>query len=501
MRPSLALILIAQVLLVGGVTFGIRSQAIPLGVPGEWEWMRLPAWASPGWDGLIVAALLVAAYSACAAAGLRWLRTRSSPSRRAEGALVAGLLLLAIAAQALVPLGAPPGYDLSKWAAVNYLPSSSGYFKVAREQAMSDPWRFLRDYPRWIRDQDSLHIGTHPPGLITLQCLLMTTMQNHPALAQGLLDVMPGSVDAGFRAFGGNDPRPLAPEERAALFATALLTLLACAGTLVPLYLLARAMLPAPAAWTAAALWPLAPAANLFQPVADAAYPFLSTSALALAAWSAREAPPRDRRLSWRILLAAGSGSALGLGMALSLAFLPVGLIVALSLALSRAQCLRTRGALILALGSGFIAVLAGGWLATGANPLEIGTWNLHHHARFYLEYPRTYRLWLWVNLLELAIALGLPSAVWCLVGMMQPRTMPIPVFSTALVLLLVNLTGRNLGEVARLWMLFLPPLLLAAGQGCNRLGGGAVSLGISLGLLGVQTLALQAMIQVVYPV
>jgi hypothetical protein len=49
--------------------------------------------------------------------------------------------------------------------------------------------------------------------------------------------------------------------------------------------------------------------------------------------------------------------------------------------------------------------------------------------------------------------------------------------------------------------MLFTPPLLVAAGHGLNRLGGGPISLATSVALVGVQTLALQSMIQVVYPV
>ena len=45
--------------------------------------------------------------------------------------------LAAIAVQVIVPMGAAPGYDLTKWAAVNYLPGSAGYFKVARQQAVA----------------------------------------------------------------------------------------------------------------------------------------------------------------------------------------------------------------------------------------------------------------------------------------------------------------------------------------------------------------------------
>ena len=57
------------------------------------------------------------------------------------------------------------------------------------------------------------------------------------------------------------------------------------------------------------------------------------------------------------------------------------------------------------------------------------------------------------------------------------------------------------MGEVARLWMLFTPPFLIAAARGFERLVGGPVSLGVTTALIGLQTLALQSMIQVVYPV
>src|SRR5262249_57005354 len=76
--------------------------------------------------------------------------------------------------------------------------------------------------------------------------------------------------------------------DRPPLVAAGALTLLGCAATVAPLYLLARATLPARSAWAAAALWPLVPSAVLFQPTADTAYPLLSTTAFALAAWAVR---------------------------------------------------------------------------------------------------------------------------------------------------------------------------------------------------------------------
>jgi hypothetical protein len=135
------------------------------------------------------------------------------------------------------------------------------------------------------------------------------------------------------------------------------------------------------------------------------------------------------------------------------------------------------------------------------ADPIPVWIANLKNHARFYIEYPRTYRAWFLVNPVELAIALGLPVVVWAGAGLLRPRLLPGSFWATLAVLCLLNLSGRNLGEVARLWLPFMPPLILAAGAGMARLEGGPATLAASAGLLALQTLGLQSLIQVVYPV
>jgi hypothetical protein len=498
MKIRLWLIMATQAILVVLLTAAIASRMMPLGIPSEWEWLRVHASPPIAWLG--EAALSVAGYSVFIAIGFRALSGARASSRVREAFWVAQLLIASITVQVLIPTGAADEYDLTKWAYVNYLGASSGYYKVARQQAVADPWTFLARYPVWIQSQDSLHIGTHPPGLIALQCLLIRTMEQSPRGADRLLRLMPYSTAEGFRQLEQIDRRQIPRADRAALYLASLLTLLSCAGTVVPLYLLVRSALPAPAAWTAAALWPLAPSANLFQPDADAAYPFLSTSALALAAWAACLAS-EDPRPGRGLVLASICGLVLAVGIFFTLAFLPVGLIVGIVILTAGAVSTRRRAKLVLAVGLGFLAITVLGWALTRANPITIWTWNLRNHARFYVEYPRTYLAWVILNPIELAVALGLPSMVWCVAGFLSPRSVPRSGWATLGVLLLLNVIGRNMGEVARLWLVFMPLLLTAAGAGLARLGGGAWSLGFSAALLGLQTLALQTMIQVVYPV
>jgi len=318
----------------------------------------------------------------------------------------------------------------------------------------------------------------------------LRAMESHPRSARFVVDHLPWSVAEGFRQVVGGLP----VADRAALALTGGLVLLACAATVVPLYLLARSSLSAPEAWVAASLWPLVPSAILFQPTADTAFPLLSTSALALAAHAGRSGPRRG------YLLATGAGLVLALGMAFTLAFLPVGLVVAILLAGARGPVLR-RGVLsIVATGVGFLVATLAAWVVTGANPFVVWWWNGRNHSRFYEEYARSYSTWILANPIEMTLALGLTASAWALIGLLAPRRAPRAAWAALAVLLVLNFSGRNLSEVARLWLPLMPPLLTATGLGLVRLGGGPKTLAASVVLQGAQTLILQAAIQVVYP-
>jgi methylthioxylose transferase len=240
--------------------------------------------------------------------------------------------------------------------------------------------------------------------------------------------------------------------------------------------------------------WPLVPAAILFQPVADTAFPLPATTALALAALAGRSAGASG------LALAVASGAVLAIGMEFTLAFLPIGLVVGLVLAFAPGKSLRRRAGLLAATGAGFLLPTLLFWLASGANPFVIWWQNQRNHARFYREFPRTYRAWVLLNPIELSLAIGIPASVWAIVGLGSPRSVPRVAWATLAVLAFLTLSGRNLSEVARLWLPFMPPLLVASGHGLARLGGGPRSVAMAVLLMGAETLLLQATIQVVYP-
>ncbi|MCA9022544.1 MAG: hypothetical protein KDA74_20490, partial [Planctomycetaceae bacterium] len=107
-------------------------------------------------------------------------------------------------------------------------------------------------------------------------------------------------------------------------------------------------------------------------------------------------------------------------------------------------------------------------------NLLRVWFLNFQNHAGFYSEYTRTYWKWLLFNPLEICLALGLPVA-WmvfrslCCRGRFNseqsttapPSSLKPLLLSCGLVLILLWLSGKNMGEAARLWLIFLPWFLL----------------------------------------
>ncbi len=484
----------AQTLVVALFCLGVARHSFPLGVPGEWEWQRLASTVRLDLVAIVFAGLAVLAFATFAATGARSLARHGSPAR--EAAWLAALAVASVFVQAVVQEGAPEGYGLAKWVLALKNIGSSGYHTVARSQMPLGLGRFLKDYPSWIAQQDSLHIGTHPPGLFVVARVLGEATRSDPDLARWVVDHAPGSVGPSIRAAQGMNS--LSRDEAAALVLTGALTLVASALTVVPLYLLARAGGSAVLAWATAALWPLMPAAILFQPTADTAFPLLSIAAMAASAWAVR-----SHRAAVRRVLAFGAGILLAVGMQLTLVYLAVGLVVAMILLGSpkASAGVPFRLVLVVATGLGFVLTTASFWWATTANPLAIWWINQGHHSQFYRDYPRSGLSWAGVNLVESAASIGWASAVWAVLGFFRPRSIPTATWAALAVLAILTVTGRSLSEVARLWLPMYPVILLAAGSAWNKLGLDPVTLGWTVSLVGFQVLFLQAIIQVVYPV
>jgi hypothetical protein len=483
-RAGIVAVLAAAGLGLAGLVAVLRDRSIPLGVPGEWEWNRL----GPGIKLTVFewmhGAASVAAYAAFCALGYAFLASRPRAGAVADLLAMLALGAASVAVQYSVQEAAPRGFGLAKWTFAQHSSGSHGYYMLARSDLMSDMKQFLARYPAWIREQDALHIGTHPPGLLVTWRSMLQWLRARPGDARAVLRALPESVKAGLREIDAYDLLPLG--DRAALGLMGAVGLLACALTVSPLYALARWSGGSAAfAWMAASLWPLVPSGVLFQPATDVLYPVAAAASLALAA----------RGRAGGALLA---GVVLAVGMQFSLVFLVVGLLVGIALLWAPGRPVREGMKLVLMTGLGFCATTLAFWAATRANPLAIWFWNQRNHSRFYEQFERSYWPWQVCNALDVVAGVGIAVMLWAVVGMIRGRGARLGL-ATLAVMAVLQLSGRSLSEVARLWLPLFPPLLVTAAGGIEALGGGMKTLGATLALLGAQTLAMQATIQVVY--
>lgn len=446
----------------------------PLGVPGEWTWDRSALSSDAVWL-IVVAACIAGSY----AAGVAWALPRIGDSAARTAALLILLTLGGLAvtwtidSTAQWPRGVPPEdragdrADLKRALTV-YDAGVSGYFQRA---AKSDETtgEFLAGYEAEMAKGDYLHVGTHPPGLILLHRGLLSLCRSSPGIADAVLATQPRAVTEAFAAVerGGRLTSPRMPaSNRAALWLATLLTYVVAALTVVPLYFLVRGDFGPRAAAMTAAFWPFLPALAIFLPKSDALFPFLGL----LFVWCWRSAL---RRRSF--VLAVTAGVVMWCGLLLSLALLPVALFAVLLTfweTFGKTEgdtAVGPKAGLLLAVtavASFAVATLAFSW-STGANLPAIWRWNFLNHARFYDHNERTWWKWLPVNATELAFAVGWPIILLAAVrvtmivrGGELRRRINGPVFSGLAVIALLWLSGKNMGEAARLW-LFLTPWLL----------------------------------------
>ena len=145
MRWKLWLILIVQAALVVLLAIAVGTGRMPLGIRGEWQWMRLPDGVKPQWEWFALAAAGVAAYAVFVGLGLRPLS--ASASRWAEArwltVSVRGLDRDPGRRPARRPLRVRPDQ-----VGLCELSSRLDRLLQGRPRAgRADPWQFLARYP------------------------------------------------------------------------------------------------------------------------------------------------------------------------------------------------------------------------------------------------------------------------------------------------------------------------------------------------------------------
>ena len=432
----------------------LMGTSIPLGIVGEWVWNRaaLPPYHPLSWAIPLIA---LGTYVALALLGGKWLA-----KRREAWLVVLGPLALLVASfwhWSLMELP-NPGAGPERWPASLYFQATSGYFTVAR--SIDDLGKFLTNYASWTRQADNFHLGTHPPGLIVLQRLTIEAFQKNPEAGSQLERITPSRLIDGFQIID----TPLPPAERSALIAIALGTWLASLLTMIPIYGLVRIGGTKVQAWWAALFWPVVPAASLFIPVGDSLYPLLAMTILWLLLGSFR------LRMGLIALLA---GAILWIGMMLSLAFVVVAAIGGLTIIyLSLAEGRFGRGLItLLAFGAGMALPTEILYDSLDLNLVEVWRINLAKHAGFYEAMPRSYLPWIMIDLVEFAVVAGpglfLVATIHILArgGRKDAPAIDRLLLVWLILLIMLDLSGRNRSEVARLWLFLAPMVMMGAGR------------------------------------
>lgn len=502
MLPAQPLLIVVGLIIAGTIQLAIIfTPEIPLGIPGEWQWSR-HEFATP--IKLAVAQFVPAVLGAAAllivtTIGHRRLllhhlqKTNDIPSQRhGPHCLFTGVLLLSLVAGSLLWLKAverctPSLHSNLKSMWVLYDPSSSGYFHEAAFKIDSTS-EFLSSYAARMEEGEVYHVGTHPPGLFLLSEWALQLCEKFPAVTNQLTAWMPRDVRDAFRSMEANVSlaQRLSDEQLAALFLLCELTTFAAAFTVIPLFYTLRHCFNALIAWRATCLWATLPCLAVFLPKSDVLFTLTSMSAVSfgtLALYS-----PQNMLL--RLTAAMTSGLVLWAGLMLSLAHLPVLALLGILFGFRFMRDSRRQPEIprrpVLAMSRGlivFFAIPATILLATvifssvtQCDMLAVWKMNISNHAGFYDQHTRTAWKWMFVNVLELGMMIGLPLAFAGILGLIglglcNGRVHKAGVgvsenlsvdFALSIVLTvgLLWLSGRNSGEAARLWC-FLTPWLL----------------------------------------
>jgi hypothetical protein len=132
-------------------------------------------------------------------------------------------------------------------------------------------------------------------------------------------------------------------------------------------------------------------------------------------------------------------------------------------------------------------------------NLIEVWRINLAKHAGFYEAMPRSYLPWIEIDPMEFAVVSGPGLFLLAMIHVIaRGGKRNAPAVDRILVvwlilLIMLDLSGRNRSEVARLWLFLVPMVMVGAGRALGNLGERR-----TLGLLPATGLAFSAILSLV---
>lgn len=445
-----------------GVLAAWLGCGLPLGIPGQWAWevhpKPVPAWGLA--RALIVGAEIV---------GLCWLGLwRLRRRQRSVAGVLAGLVGLTFALQLSVASLAPQAaFGLIAGTASSV---ATEYFGVAA--GVQDPWAYCRTYAETQREGH--HVATHPPGAVLAYrlCLQLRDSPLFPGEAfDALTEQLVGAPREQIAAAVGSYPSTtLAPQQVGAALLCCAIFGLCAALTLLPLYWLASRVASRSTALVVCCLFALSPAPVLFFQGLDAPILLLAATALALAHAAVTR---QSTGLGALCGLTLGLMSSVTFGVTAALATIAA---VAGVLVFRLAPAERPRAWKAIAGGAlvWLACVLVLHVLCDGKLHVIFAQAMAAHRKLTWEGMARGYITWVGLNVVEFAVFLGLPAlvavAAQAIRGGWRGRPAPELIgLVGVLVLLALNASGSVRGEVGRVWLFLMPPLIVWAGHWVRR--------------------------------
>ena len=469
-------------IVIGAVTLGatavIAAEVWMIGIPGQWEW---PYYKDPnswvlGTPPFILSLILATLVGIS-------LRRRFETIQQE---VVVVCLCMAISLGIILSLG--DAANVGDFESVPRIGSNviNGYYAEAVN--VEDMGEYLKRYPERIAGLSVQgpfgHVSDHPVGPVFFHWFVNRTLEATPSLAHRFI---PSNSDKRFVAqrllespacAGG----PVTEGELAGIWASALLFRLAFWLALVFVYLIGRELHSPEAGLLALALAALIPSCHLFGPYPDQVFPLLAAGSFYCWVRALRK-----KNLWW----AGGAALLVVAGLTWTLAFLAMIAVMGLAAVLTMWKewvtdsdngnysgwCRVGMGAAV-----GFVLASLLPEVLFGYD--MIGVWKIcyQQHASFAPLFMRSYGSWTLFNPVEFILFAGVPlSLLMALLAAFDLRrwwrekrhaALPLLPWTLIGVLAVLNLSGKNLGEVGRLWMFLMPLAAVSAGAALDRLDG-----------------------------
>jgi hypothetical protein len=466
----------------------------PLGVKGEWAIKpNAGAWPVGAWL-LPVGTLAIFGGFAALSAYDRLKRAKNRREQIASTRLcLCGIFLVSLLwPWSLLGPGGTSNLVTSQWSDI-----ANEYFAVAYQ--IEDANEFARSFAAIRQSPDSIlqaHVATHPPGAVLFYYGARKIYEASPFLRTAFANVATTLTNESIAELTVRSNEVRRSATRSAGIATLPSDLPASAvgGAIWSAFLISVLLaLATPAIYLiaastgaeatteeivqaqtrgliAAAFWALAPTANLFSFTLDAVV-------ACGAAWTLAFLALRWRGGHWLWLCVAGA--ALALTSFVSFGALAIGVIAALAACYARRDAIGSGVKELLLVATSFVVV----WFTLSVifpmQPLVVFSQAMAAH-RFATVNARSRGAWTLLNLVSFAVFCGWPgvaaslAAAWSrwreranarklATGAFAQNLLPeIPWaigLAGLLVIVLLDISGKALGEVERLWMFLLPPL------------------------------------------